>query len=445
MAVVRSVAAVALVVALAAACGAPPADASPMRKGPYIQDVGPTSVEVMWQLGEPAAARLIVTRPDAATDAPRVLDVAPADVATTRVDHLLPRTRYEYRVEVGGRSWSGEWTTAPRPGDDAALSLVVLGDSRDGAEVSHKLMMRADELAPDLILGTGDIVDDGASESDWQEFFDSAGIALRHVAYYPALGNHERRGRREAPVGYRRYFSLPGGTADYYSVSYGATRVVMLDSTALGAALTDETAWLDRELASARHDATIRHIVVCMHHAMFSVGRHGGSPGLRDRWTPLFERARVTMVISGHDHAYQRAEHGGVRYFVTGGGGAPLYAKSGSPAAADAQAVKMFESAWHLLAVTIRDDRVEVTALRVDGSTIETTGWVDDVAGAKHAAAVAAASPAPAQAAGGGGGGDADLDDEAPVGTTWLWLLVAAALCAVVGGALIRRDRRRQP
>jgi nicotinamide mononucleotide (NMN) deamidase PncC len=105
----------------------------------------------------------------------------------------------------------------------------------------------------------------------------------------------------------------------------------------------------------------------------------------------------------------------------------------------------MFESAWHLLAVTIRDDRVEVTALRVDGSTIETTGWVDDVAGAKHAAAVAAASPAPAQAAGGGGGGDADLDDEAPVGTTWLWLLVAAALCAVVGGALIRRDRRRQP
>ena len=33
-------------------------------------------------------------------------------------------------------------------------------------------------------------------------------------------------------------------------------------------------------------------------------------------------RARI-VVFSGHVHNYERHEHGGVTYFVSGGGGAP--------------------------------------------------------------------------------------------------------------------------
>ena len=145
------------------------------------------------------------------------------------------------------------------------------------------------------------------------------------------------------------------------------------------------------------------------------------------------------MVVSGHDHAYQRAEHGGVRYFVTGGGGAPLYGKASSPSAADAGAVKAFDSSWHLLAVTVRDDRVEVRAIRVDGSPIETTAWVDDVAGARSSGAATSAQPvAPTRTA----AGDADYDDEAPVSGAWVWLLAAAVASAIAGLVLLARGRR---
>ena len=35
--------------------------------------------------------------------------------------------------------------------------------------------------------------------------------------------------------------------------------------------------------------------------------------------------SRVSFVFSGHDHLYQRGEVDGLKYVVSGGGGAPLY------------------------------------------------------------------------------------------------------------------------
>jgi hypothetical protein len=82
-------------------------------------------------------------------------------------------------------------------------------------------------------------------------------------------------------------------------------------------------------------------------------------------------------VFSGHDHVYSRAEHNGLRYFVTGGGGAPLYPRRPRSNPIDVAAVKKFERVLHYLRVTITGNRVEVTAVRADGTTIETTSWTD--------------------------------------------------------------------
>jgi 3',5'-cyclic AMP phosphodiesterase CpdA len=427
-----------------AGCGQS-ADAGPMRKGPYLQDLAPDAVTVMWQLSDPQPSTLTIEGVGSA--APRQLVVPAMTVAAIRVDGLAPHTHYRYRVEAAGESWPGELTTAPPVGDDAPFTFVVVGDSRDGASIHHKLMARAALDGPDVMLGNGDIVDDGAREADWQEFFASAADMLRDVVYYPTLGNHERRGRTVAPAGYRDYFAVPGAspgaTPDYYTCSYGATRFVMLDTTATGAELDAETAWLDGELAAARRDPAVHHIVVAMHHAMFSIGTHGGTASLRARWTPLFERAGVTMVISGHDHAYERAEHGGVHYFVSGGGGAPLYDRVDSPAAADAAAVVTFESAWHYLRVKIAGDRIEVTAVRPDGTVIETTSWSDALEARQRAAAVDRAAeqvrdaeaPAPAVTEPVGGEDDDGGD------RMWMWLLVAAAVPVLGAVALVYARR----
>ena len=183
-----------------------------------------------------------------------------------------------------------------------------------------------------------------------------------------------------APSGLACATSVPengGETERYYAFTYATSRFLVLDSNEYSFALTDQTAWIERELIAARQDPSIHHIFCVMHHPPFSISLHGGNRDLRERWTPLFEKYNVTAVFSGHDHVYERAEHNGIRYFVSGGGGAPLYARRPRPEALDAQATKKYERVYHYLRVTLTGNRVEVTGIRVDGTTIETTTWAD--------------------------------------------------------------------
>jgi acid phosphatase type 7 len=231
---------------------------------------------------------------------------------------------------------------------------------------------------PDFVLGTGDMVDDGSRQDQWQQFFDVENRMLRDNVYFPALGNHDRQGRGRTADTYRAFFSVPengGDTERYYAFSYASTRFLILDSNVYSFSLTDQTAWLERELIAARQDPAVHHIFVVMHHPPFSISLHGGARDLRERWTPLFERYQVSAVFSGHDHVYERAEHEGVRYFVSGGGGAPLYPRRPKSDPVDMEAVKKFERVFHYLRVTVSGQRVEVTGVRADGTTIETTTW----------------------------------------------------------------------
>jgi len=407
-----------------------------MLKGPYLQDLAPTSITVMWELEEPIPAKLIVT--DAAGE--KTVDVPADRIAEARVDGLEPAKRYRYRVEAGGQRWDGEFATAPQVGQDVPFQFIVVGDSRNGLEQHRRVVERMAQEVPDFVLGTGDMVDEGFRQDEWQQFFDVENELLRDNVYFPALGNHDRQGRGRTADNYRAYFSVPDNGADserYYSFTYAAARFLVLDSNAYSFALTDQTAWLERELIAARQDPAIHHIFVVMHHPPFSISLHGGARDLRERWTPLFEKYQVTAVFSGHDHVYERAESGGIRYFVSGGGGAPLYPRRPSPSPVDAEAVKKFERALHYLRVTVTGTRIDVAAIRADGTLIETTSWTEGAAAAVAAIPAAgghgaAAGPSlpfatdPATAA----------DDDDPRAVAWLalggvGLLLASAVVLV--------------
>ena len=347
-----------------------------MLKGPYLQDLAPTSITVMWQLDELAPAKLIVDGPGGE----RVQQVAPGRIVEATVDGLTPSSRYRYRVETAGGVWHGEFATAPPNGKAVPFSFCVIGDSRYGIEQHRRVVQRMSQEVPDFVLGTGDMVDEGFRQDQWQQFFDVENEMLRDNVYFPALGNHDRQGRGRTADSYRAFFSVPenGGDSErYYAFTYGSSRFLILDSNAYSFALTDQTAWIERELIAARQDPSIQHIFAVMHHPPFSISLHGGATDLRERWTPLFEKYNVSAVFSGHDHVYSRAEHEGVRYFVSGGGGAPLYPRRPKPNPIDAAAVKKFERVLHFLRVTVTGNRVEVTAVRADGSIVETTSWTE--------------------------------------------------------------------
>jgi predicted phosphodiesterase len=414
-----------------------PAAAQQLRKGPYVQNVTPDGITVMWQV-EPAAPGRIVVEGPGLPRGGRAVEVAKARIAETAIGGLRPGARYRYRVEIGGRQETGEFATAPEPGSDAPFSFVVLGDTRSSAESHRRIVERALSEVPDFLVGTGDYVDEGSREGMWQQFFDVGRTMLRDNVFYPAIGNHDRQGSGRTVDNYRQFFSLPENGGDperYYMFAYGNARFLILDSNLYSFALADQTAWIEGQLADARQDPRVRHIFVVMHHPPFSISLHGGQRDLRERWTPLFEKYGVTAVFSGHDHCYSSGDKNGVRYYVSGGGGAPLYPRRPRPNPIDAATITTFEKSLHYLRVTVQGEQVEITGIRADSSIIETITWGEPPRPAAPRIAAAGAAAAPVLAA---------RAADAGVATGGLgWLGMGGAAAALLAAVVMVRALKR--
>ena len=99
----------------------------------------------------------------------------------------------------------------------------------------------------------------------------------------------------------------------WWSTRIGDVLLVGLDSNE--ADNIAQLGWLERTLATT--DA--RWKVVALHHPPYSAGYQGSSGDARRAFVPLFERHGVQLVLSGHEHDYQRsAVINGVTYIVSG-------------------------------------------------------------------------------------------------------------------------------
>ncbi|HVV83631.1 MAG TPA: metallophosphoesterase, partial [Kofleriaceae bacterium] len=361
-----------LLVALALAL--PTAARADFERRPYLQDARPDGITLMWKTTSNEAATITVE----GAGAPHTYDVKSGMEQKVRLDGLAPQTRYRYQVVAGADTATGELTTAPPPGAQVPVTFVVFGDSRSDNVAHYELVERVRAEVPDFMLSTGDMVFDGSDDRLWKQFFDIEGPLLADNVLYPALGNHDSD--NDGLDWIVKLFSpsddqqAPG----QYAFTYGPLRVIVLESNTPSYAMTDETAWLERQLAAYQQDPNLRHLFVVMHHPVFSISSHGGLPSLREKWEPLFEQYQVSAVFSGHDHCYQRAEKNGVHYFVSGGAGAPLYGIGKRVNPIDAAAVKRQETVHHYIRVHVIGDLVEATAIRDDGTPIETTTWASE-------------------------------------------------------------------
>jgi alkaline phosphatase D len=70
-----------------------------------------------------------------------------------------------------------------------------------------------------------------------------------------------------------------------------------------------QTLWLEATLAEARRDPSVDMIVVFMHQCAMSTSVHGNGSdlGIRQAWLPLFDKYEVDLVLSGHEHDYERS------------------------------------------------------------------------------------------------------------------------------------------
>ncbi|MES2261104.1 MAG: metallophosphoesterase [Pseudomonadota bacterium] len=146
---------------------------------------------------------------------------------------------------------------------------------------------------------------------------------------YPSPGNHEYLGGKAD--GYYDYFGNAAGPRGrgYYSFDLGAWHLVSLNSQVRGAESDAQLAWLKEDLARHARRCTLAY----WHAPLYSSGGHGGDARMRAAWQLLYQ-AGADLVLSGHDHGYERFapqdadgrrdDAGGLRQFVVGTGGAYL-------------------------------------------------------------------------------------------------------------------------
>jgi tartrate-resistant acid phosphatase type 5 len=280
---------------------------------------------------------------------------------------------YPAGIPDGGCSAQG---SAP-PMEDSAdggrpTRAVVIGDYGNAGPNEQAVSELVSSLRPDFILTTGDnnypYGEAGTIDFNIGLFYHAYiapylgrfGCGADRNRFFPALGNHDWYTSGARP--YMDYFTLPGNER-YYDVVWGDLHVFVLDTdTAEPDGITADSfqaRWLKERLASSK----ARWQVVTMHHPAYSSGPHGPTTGMR--WP--FKAWGVDLVVSGHDHIYERLEVGGLTYVVSGLGGAVFYTM-GRPV--DGSLVRFNESGGALLL------EADATTLRgrfktVDGRLID--------------------------------------------------------------------------
>jgi len=143
----------------------------------------------------------------------------------------------------------------------------------------------------------------------------------------------------------------------------GNARFFAVDSNYLDA---KQLEWLDKELAASGSDWKIAYF----HHPLYSSGgTHGSDSGLRERLEPLFLKYGVDVVLSGHDHFYERIKpQQGITYFVVGSGGqlAKRDIERESPISA-----KGFDADQAFMAAEIVGDEMYFNVISRVGQTID--------------------------------------------------------------------------
>ncbi len=342
-----------------------------VSRAPYLQQVDHDSAMILWTALSDASMRVEVTLPDGSPVAEvqsRVDESARPTDATqhvARVDGLSPATVYCYSVHAGDAAVIERigFRTAPEAGAGAPVSFVVIGDMGSGDTDQFQVLEQVENVPFELMLTVGDnAYDDGTLAQYESKFFDVYASILQSIPVFPITGNHDYRTDDAAP--FREVFALPdngapAGTERWYSFDWGDVHFVALDTEEIGATQAD---WLERDLAANERPWTI----VYGHRPPYSSGDHGSDTDFRETFGPILARHRVPLVLSGHEHSYERTEAvDGTVYVVTGGGGRGTRGVGSSSFTAFAEDVLHF--AW----VRIEGDTLELHAIDASGQEFD--------------------------------------------------------------------------
>lgn len=130
--------------------------------------------------------------------------------------------------------------------------------------------------------------------------------------------------------------------------------------------MPEQIEWLERELKASTSDWKIAYF----HHPLYSSGdRHGSDVRLREALEPLFLKHNVSLVLTGHDHFYERVKpQQGITYFVVGSGGK---LRSGNIERGTGLTAKGFDTDLAFMAAEIVGDQMYFNAISRTGRIVD--------------------------------------------------------------------------
>jgi acid phosphatase type 7 len=215
-------------------------------------------------------------------------------------------------------------------------TLIAAGDiascPESGDEQTAKLIQTMLEKTPATVAALGDLVYPTGKLETYKACYGPTWGQFLQVTK-PAIGNHDYAGGTSQ--GYAAYFGKAAGPSPehYYSYNLGEWHVIVLNSNCWAVGGCEQGSkqykWLQANLEKNQTKCTLAY----WHHPRFSSALHGNNEFMQDVWA-LLANSGVELVLSGHDHSYERfaplnaagqPSKTGTRAFVVGTGGKDTY------------------------------------------------------------------------------------------------------------------------
>lgn len=218
---------------------------------------------------------------------------------------------------------------------DRSFTFSAVGDLMTSTRVGGVPYTRADAACrlagrEELFLALGDVQYQNGAYDLFMSRYDVSACGDIKSKTRPVPGNHEYD--TSGAAGYFRYFGDLAGdpTTGYYSFDMGGVHFVAVNSNCSfipgGCGTTGaQYRFIANDLATNSERCTVMY----SHHPRYGSGLHGNN-GMMDPIWDLFADGGGDIVLSGHDHTYERfapmdadgdADPEGARQFVVGTGG----------------------------------------------------------------------------------------------------------------------------
>ena len=250
-------------------------------------------------------------------------DGPPVDAEQCRVE--MERLLGPYREEFDIQNQIKKLGSTPG-NTDGSYRYIVMGDSRSQWDLWSNIVKHIDSLDPKpaFVINSGDLVPDGFA-SQFRNYYVRA-LLETDIPCFPAIGNHDE-GFEDKVLEYRYLF---GNNSLNYFFDYGRARYIFIDNATEALPYERTLEWLDRTLADTPKGYRK---YVAAHQPPSTIKKwayHAWDDEESKMFTDLMTKHKVSEVYLGHIHAYSTAESRGVRYTVSGGGGAGLHDRFGA-------------------------------------------------------------------------------------------------------------------